>query len=109
MDASMKFNIEIIDTDESFVCSSSKNVLECMVRLGRCGIPAGCRGGGCGVCKIEVLKGSYRSKRMSRNHINENDIQYDRVLACRIYPESDLVIRVIGKMKNKFKTSKKSK
>ncbi|MET4163513.1 ferredoxin [Marinobacterium sp. MBR-111] len=105
MDTPVKFSIEIVDSDETFLCSSMQNVLEGMVRLGRRGIPSGCRGGGCGVCKIEVLQGHYRSKKMSRSHIDENDIEHGRVLACRIYPESDLVIRVIGKMKGSFEPS----
>lgn len=103
MDAQVKFSVEIVDSDETFVCSSTQNVLEGMVRLGRRGIPSGCRGGGCGVCKVEVLHGHYRRKRMSRSHIDEDDLEHDRVLACRIYPESDLIIRVIGKMKGRFK------
>lgn len=105
MDTPVKFSIEIVDSDETFLCSSMQNVLEGMVRLGRRGIPSGCRGGGCGVCKIEVLQGHYHSKKMSRSHIDENDIEHGRVLACRIYPESDLVIRVIGKMKGSFEPS----
>ena len=70
-----------------------------MVRLGRRGIPVGCRGGACGVCKVEVMSGCIERKAMSRSHISEEDEKAGRVLACRILPGSDLEMRVIGGMK----------
>ncbi|PWR23158.1 2Fe-2S iron-sulfur cluster-binding protein [Zavarzinia compransoris] len=90
--------ITITDTGEEFPCADSQSVLDGMVRLGRRGIPAGCRGGGCGVCKIEVLEGTFTPEVMSRAHVSEDDLRQGRVLACRIRPEGDLCIRVIGKM-----------
>ncbi|MFA5119665.1 2Fe-2S iron-sulfur cluster-binding protein [Zavarzinia sp.] len=88
----------ITETGESFACDDSQSVLDGMVRLGRRGIPAGCRGGGCGVCKIEVLRGSFEAEVMSRQHVSEADREANRVLACRIRPQGDLEVRVIGKM-----------
>ncbi len=105
----MKYSIEIQDSNETFFCDASQNVLEGMVRLGRRGIPSGCRGGACGICKVEVLQGDYRSKRMSRCHVDDEDLVHDRVLACRINPDSDLVIRVIGKMKARFEPTSQNK
>lgn len=105
----MKYRIAIQDSDETFLCGASQNLLEGMVRLGRRGIPSGCRGGACGVCKVEVLQGGYHSKRMSRCHVDDEDLVHDRVLACRINPDSDLVIRVIGKMKARFEPTSQNK
>jgi len=90
--------ITIPDTGEHFPCTDSQSVLDGMVRLGRRGIPVGCRGGGCGVCKIEVLEGAFTPEVMSRAHVSDDDLCHGRVLACRIRPEGDLAIRVIGKM-----------
>ncbi|MGB0747656.1 MAG: 2Fe-2S iron-sulfur cluster binding domain-containing protein [Magnetospiraceae bacterium] len=95
----MKRNIHLCDVDESFVCDEQESVLEGMLRLGRRGIPVGCRGGGCGVCKVEITDGQADSKVMSRAHVSLEDLAEGRVLACRIYPKSDLSLRVIGKMK----------
>lgn len=108
MEASVKFIIDIVESGETFLCDGSQNVLEGMMRLGRRGIPTGCRGGGCGVCKVEVIQGRYNSKRMSRSHVDEDDIEQGRVLACRINPESDLLIRVIGRMKTRFELRQKN-
>ena len=94
----MNFDVTIADTGEVFSCDAQQTVLEGMVRLGRRGIPAGCRGGGCGVCKIEVLKGDYEAQIMSRDHVSPDDLAHGRVLACRIMPRSNLTVRVIGKM-----------
>nr|WP_319565059.1 2Fe-2S iron-sulfur cluster-binding protein [uncultured Rhodoferax sp.] len=93
------FQIRIIETGECFPCDSGQSVLEGMVKLGRRGIPAGCRGGACGVCKVEVVTGNLVRKVMSRSHVSEEDEKNGRVLACRISPGSDLELRVIGGMK----------
>ena len=55
-------------------------------------IPVGCRGGGCGVCRVRVLSGEYATKRMSRAHVSEADEAEGVVLACRLLPASDIVV-----------------
>lgn len=69
-----------------------------MEAIGLKGIPVGCREGGCGVCKIEVLEGTYETRVMSRTHISEEDEAHHRFLACRVMPTSDLRIRALKKM-----------
>ena len=44
-----------------------------MERLGRKGITVGCRQGGCGVCKVAVLPGSYVAKVMNRDNVYAED------------------------------------
>lgn len=56
-------------------------------------VPIGCRGGGCGVCRVKVSSGSYYTKKMSRKHISPDDEQDGIVLACRLIPLSDLTIQ----------------
>jgi len=93
------FQIRLFETGESFPCDSAQSVLEGMARLGRRGIPVGCRGGACGVCKVEVISGCIERKAMSRSHMSEEDEKRGQALACRILPGSDLELRVIGGMK----------
>jgi len=95
----MSFEIKLTEIDETFACRQDENVLQGMCRLGKRGIPSGCRGGGCGVCKVAVKSGEYEARRMSSCHISEEDLQEGVVLACRIYPSSDLELEVIGTMK----------
>lgn len=92
------YQITLQQSDEVFACESDQSVLEAMVRLGRRGIPLGCRGGGCGVCRVDVVSGSFSPKPMSRSHVNADDERAGRVLACRIFPSSDLALRVTGAM-----------
>ncbi|MBI2276422.1 MAG: 2Fe-2S iron-sulfur cluster binding domain-containing protein [Dechloromonas sp.] len=96
------FAITIEDTGESFRCSSDESLLSGMERLGKRGIPVGCRGGGCGVCKVRIAQGDYRKRVMSREHITPEDEARGVVLACRVRPLSDIRLSVVGGMKKKL-------
>lgn len=93
------YTITISETGESYRCADHRSVLEGMEALGRKGIPVGCRNGGCGVCKVAVVSGSYQSRVMSRDHVSEEDEACGRVLSCRVRPTSDLELQVLGQMK----------
>ena len=56
-------------------------------------IQVGCRGGGCGVCRVQVLDGEYRCKRMSRRFVTEQDEHEGYALACRMSVVDDVVVR----------------
>ena len=55
-------------------------------------ISVGCRGGGCGVCRVRVIDGTYTTKRMSRRHVSDADEAAGVVLACRTVPTSDITV-----------------
>lgn len=91
--------VMIVQTRESYVCSTAESLLAGMAKLGRRGIPAGCLNGGCGVCKIKIRTGEYRAGLMSRAHVSEVEQRAGVALACRVTPVSDIEIEVIGKMR----------
>ena len=93
------YTIRIAEIDEQFMCRPQEMRLAGMVRLGKRGIPIGCRSGGCGVCKIQVQQGDYVTGKMSRAQVSEQEEQAGFVLACRCQPTSDLVITVVGQMR----------
>ena len=100
-----KFIIVIEDTGEKFACSPERNVLKAMEQLGRKGIPVGCRGGGCGVCRVQVLgDGHYRTGKMSREQVPVQDEELGICLACKLFPEGDLRLKVLGKWQKIFFT-----
>lgn len=100
------FTVLIEETGETFRCSPAESLLVGMERLGKKGIPVGCRGGGCGVCKVEITAGTYVKRVMSREYVSVEDEAADRVLACRVRPTSDISLKVLGKMaKNVCRTS----
>lgn len=94
--------VHFLDTGEQLACPDTDNLLRSMEKLGRKGIPVGCRNGGCGVCKVQVTQGRYTSRVMSRAHVAEAEEQSGIVLACRITPGSDMAVKVIGRMGRRF-------
>jgi ferredoxin len=94
----MRYTITIENSVETYHCSEQQSLLGGMEGLGKRGIPVGCRGGGCGVCKIQVTSGSFVKKAMSRAFISEQDDANQVMLACRCYPTSDITLKVVGKM-----------
>ncbi len=96
--------VTVLDSGESFRCCGSNSVLESLRRAGKRGIPVGCRAGGCGVCKVEVVSGSYEQIRpMSREFVSVEQQLAGQALACCIRPLSDLEVRVIGKLQKAFR------
>ena len=97
-EANARHQVTIAETEEYFDCDEQQAVLNAMVALGRKGIPSGCHGGGCGICKIKIVRGGFRAKVMSREHISEQEEQNGIVLACRTYPCTDIRLQVLGKI-----------
>jgi ferredoxin len=91
----MSYDITISNTQENFSCHDDMSLLQGMENLGRRGIPVGCRGGGCGVCKVQITNGNYITKQMSRSCISQDDESNHIVLACRCFPTSDITLIVI--------------
>ena len=86
------FRITETASGKSFACADQQNVLAAMEQQYQRCIPVGCRGGGCGLCKVQVLSGEFDCGRMSRRHVNAIDREQGLVLACRLFPRSDLAI-----------------
>ncbi|MBV1787127.1 2Fe-2S iron-sulfur cluster binding domain-containing protein [Marinobacterium sp. D7] len=84
--------VHVQDEEVRFKASSAVNLLVAMEQARESVIGIGCRGGGCGKCRIRVLDGDYETKRMSRAWVTEEDEAQGIVLACRIFARSDLTI-----------------
>ena len=97
----MKYLVKVAGAGQQFECREEQHLLQGMqnFRLGMPmleAIPVGCRGGGCGICRIRILEGDYEAKKMSRKHIPEQDQAQGIVLACRVYPRSELLVEVLS-------------
>lgn len=88
------YEISIEGIDGTYRCPRGQTLLACLDRSGRQPIAVGCRGGGCGVCKVEIVSGRYLTGRMSREHVSGADEAAGVVLACQVQPLSDLVLRL---------------
>lgn len=91
--------VTVADSGEVFRCREDETLLAGMERLGRRGIPVGCRGGGCGVCKVKIEAGAFSARVMSRECVSAEEERDGIVLACRVKPLSDIRLAVLGKMK----------
>lgn len=100
MNTAAEFLITLADSGVSFSCKDGQNVLAAMERLGRRGIPVGCRGGGCGICRVQVVDGArYRTQKMSRAQVSVDDEASGICLACKLIPEGDLTLRALGALR----------
>ncbi|MDN5873923.1 MAG: 2Fe-2S iron-sulfur cluster-binding protein [Sinobacteraceae bacterium] len=104
----MNAHVAIVGCNDVFSCAEDVDVLHAMMALGRKGIPVGCRGGGCGVCKVRVLSGEYSTGRMSRARVTEEEEKQGFALACKLYAQGDLRLEVVGKMSRAFAPDKGS-
>lgn len=80
---------------QSFRCAEGQSVLHAMEAQGKRCVPVGCRGGGCGLCKVRVLSGDYRRGRMSCQHVPPEAASQGLALACQLFPQSDLSIECL--------------
>ncbi|RQZ65906.1 MULTISPECIES: 2Fe-2S iron-sulfur cluster-binding protein [Burkholderia] len=95
--------VRIAQTDERYACVSGESLLAGMAKLGRRGIPVGCLNGGCGVCKVRVLRGAVRKLGpVSRAHVSADEENDGYALACRVVPDGDVELEVAGRLKKPF-------
>lgn len=84
--------IQVVNRNQEYLCRDDKTLLVGMELQNAKAIEVGCRGGGCGMCKIRILDGEYDKKRMSRAHVSEAEEVDGFALACRVLPRGDMVI-----------------
>jgi ferredoxin len=83
------------DTDIAFDCDEDVSVLEAMIHNGKGPVRHGCCGGGCGVCKAQIVSGDFLAfKPMSAAHVSEADKKNGLILLCCVQPRGDLHIAV---------------
>ncbi|MBT3047589.1 MAG: 2Fe-2S iron-sulfur cluster binding domain-containing protein [Candidatus Thiodiazotropha sp.] len=94
-----RYEIYVEDREAYFHCGGEQRLLHAMQAQGLGSIPVGCKGGGCGICRIQITRGEYETRKMSRNHVTEEDERQGIVLSCRVMPKSDLRLRLAPKPK----------
>ena len=87
--------ISLSNRDSQFHCNEQQSLLHGVESQRIKAVQIGCRGGGCGVCKVRVLSGDYSSKKMSRKHVSADELNQGLWLSCRIFPLSDMVIEAL--------------
>ncbi|MCL1913032.1 MAG: 2Fe-2S iron-sulfur cluster-binding protein [Eubacteriaceae bacterium] len=92
----IEHTIKMFGQDIFFQCKENEAVLAAMKRSGAKTIAAGCFGGGCGVCKVKLISGAATYKTMSRAHISTDEEGRGIVLACCMFPKSDIELEFLG-------------
>lgn len=93
---SQKFQVEVIGENQSFRCSPEESVLSGYEKAYPTNRLIGCRMGGCGICRVKVVTGEYRSEKMSKAQVSSDDQAQGIVLACKIFPLSDIRMEILG-------------
>lgn len=86
------FRIVIASLGLEYNCQADQSLLAGMIATGKRTLAIGCRSGGCGVCRIQVSQGQYRTGFMNRSVITASDEASGLLLACRTFPVSDMSI-----------------
>lgn len=92
------YRIELLTFGSEFFCPAEQPILKAMTQLGVRGVPSGCHGGGCGVCKIRVVQGQVKAHSMSRAKVSQAEERDNIYLACKALPLSPLTIEPLEKL-----------
>ncbi|QXX76072.1 aromatic/alkene monooxygenase hydroxylase FAD-binding subunit MmoC [Methylovirgula sp. HY1] len=90
------YKISVITEDDfevTFECPPSEDIISAGVGSDVI-LLSSCHEGGCATCKAECLEGEYELGRCSVQALPPDEEEASKVLLCRTYPRSDLVIRV---------------
>ncbi len=103
-----RYQVKVVGQENIFEISSTEHILDSLAKKGLVLAPKGaCHGGGCGVCKIKILKGDIKTISMSKKYITDEEKELGYSLACRTFANSDLEFEFIGKPQCKRVTETK--
>ena len=88
----MSYSVRIESSEHTFNVDEGESVLDAALRQSIT-LPYGCRGGGCGACKGQLLEGSVTYPDGLPGGISEDDHNKGYALFCKAEPTSDLLIK----------------
>jgi ferredoxin len=91
------YRIKVLPDDRTIIAKNNESILDTAIRNG-VKIKVGCKGGGCGICKIQVLEGDVDRGHSARSVLPLHEMEEGYALACQTRPQSDLVISYQRKM-----------
>ena len=89
------FTVHVEDTDIQWRCRHGQSIAQGADRAQQGHLLAGCRGGGCGVCKVQLVAGQVSLRPHGSNTLTPKEKSDGMVLACCAEPRSDVRIRII--------------
>ncbi|POP54483.1 2Fe-2S iron-sulfur cluster-binding protein [Zhongshania marina] len=90
------YKIKVLGSDLLQTTTSNEPILNALIK-GRKEYPisSGCKKGGCGICKVRVIDGSFDTGNMSASHVNNDLVENGIVLACQTFACSDLTVEIL--------------
>ncbi|MFB5189780.1 2Fe-2S iron-sulfur cluster-binding protein [Alicyclobacillus fastidiosus] len=80
-----------LEESSVFSCDGTMSLLDAARNQG-VKISYGCRGGGCGMCKIKVDEGQFERGLCSKAVLPDSDRELNYTLACKTFPKSDMMV-----------------
>ncbi len=88
--------IRVQGTEVDISTYPGETVLDALKRTGHA-IRVGCRRGGCAICKVEVVEGTFDYTRpIADKVLTDEEKARGTCLTCRAVPTSDLVVSLEG-------------
>ena len=85
------YTIRLSPVGDAVVCGPEESVLAAILRSGA-SVVFGCRGGGCGTCKMRVITGRVEHGRCSAAVLQEEEKLDGWFLSCQARARTDLTI-----------------
>lgn len=82
---------QVVINDKKIAVKENETILNASIRQAG-GIFVGCKGGGCGMCKIKVVTGNTVDGISSKSVLPNEDYAHGYRLACQSKPTTDMVI-----------------
>ena len=89
------YTIRLSPVGDAVVCGPGESVLAAILRSGA-SVVFGCRGGGCGTCKMRVMSGRVEHGRCSAAVLLEEEKLDGWFLSCQARALSDLTIELMA-------------
>ena len=87
------YTITVAPLGEAIACRPGETVLSAILRSGAT-VAFGCRGGGCGTCKMRLLSGRMNHGRCSAAVLPAEEKREGAFLSCQAQPLSDLAVEL---------------
>ena len=90
------FKVKVKDDHENqpeFTCNENETILDAARSQGIV-IQYACKGGGCGMCKIQIESGDFERGKSSKAVLPDSERELNYTLACKTYPKSNLEVRI---------------
>jgi ferredoxin len=85
------YTITFHPLDDTVVCRADETILSAILRSGA-KVVFGCRGGGCGTCKMRLTSGQVDYGRCSAAVLSDGEKGEGSFLSCQARPLSDLTV-----------------